>query len=178
MSLDTKRSLLDIEIGLANKFEWKRNVVTFNICGWSGTLPIFHECDVLVMSKSGYLTEVEIKRSFVDFKNDFKKHRTPNSYNLIKNFWYCVPEGIHEKCFQYWKQNPLSFRINGFITYNEYQFDEWGPVFREHIVENPETLPVRKPVKLSIEQQFEVARLASMRVIGMKEKFRKLINNG
>lgn len=35
-----------------------------------------YEADFVAISKSGYMTEVEIKRSFEDFKADFsKKHK-------------------------------------------------------------------------------------------------------
>ena len=71
--LDTSRSLYEIEIALAKKFEYLKNIIVFNVIGESEDLPIGHECDCLVLSKSGYLTEIEIKRSWQDFLNDFKK---------------------------------------------------------------------------------------------------------
>ena len=55
-----------------------------------------YEADFVAMSKTGYLTEVEIKRSFSDFKADFKKKHLHDD-QLIYSFYYCVPESILEK---------------------------------------------------------------------------------
>lgn len=169
---DTKWSLLEIELALADKFDWKRNIVTFNINGWSGKLPIFHECDVLVMTRAGYLTEIEIKRSLVDFKKDFKKEHAHSNDSVIKNFWYCVPAKIYEKCLEFWKDHAR-FRINGFIVYSDEYDWIW---FQDYSVENPPGLPEKKFVKLSDEQMFEVARLGAMRAVTLKRKISRMIN--
>lgn len=72
---DTHRTLYEIEVALAKfpTFDFRKNIIAFNVNGWSERLPIQHECDMLVCSKSGYLTEIEIKRSWTDFLADFKK---------------------------------------------------------------------------------------------------------
>ncbi|RRD39321.1 DNA repair protein MmcB-related protein [Leptotrichia sp. OH3620_COT-345] len=57
---------------------------------------IFHECDILAVSEAGYATEVEIKISISDLKADFKKEHNHKS-EVIKNFYYCVPENLLEK---------------------------------------------------------------------------------
>ena len=57
--------------------------------------------NMLVLSKSGYLTEVEIKRSWNDFLADFKKKHNHNNYQIIKYFYYCVPESLYEKTRDY-----------------------------------------------------------------------------
>lgn len=53
---DTKRTLYEIEVALAKyrDFDFRKNIIAFNVNGWSATLPINHECDMLVCSKSGY----------------------------------------------------------------------------------------------------------------------------
>ena len=89
----SKKSLYEIELALARSdmFNFRRNLVVFNVNGWSAILPIFHECDVLICSKSGYLTEVEIKRTWSDFLADFKKKHKHENKKLIKYFYYCLP---------------------------------------------------------------------------------------
>lgn len=59
------------------------------------------ECDILELTKAGYLYEYEIKTSKSDFKNDAKKKSWHGSkYDLIKAgnrtnyFYYIVPEGL------------------------------------------------------------------------------------
>jgi hypothetical protein len=55
-----------------------------------------HECDMLIVTKNHYLTEVEIKISLSDLKADFKKKHQHKDEN-IKNFYYAFPEEMKEK---------------------------------------------------------------------------------
>ena len=115
---NTNRSLLDIELALSDMFHWLQNLVVFNVNGLSGRLSLQHECDMLVLSKAGFLTEVEIKRTFADFCNEFKKKHHHESYGPdIKEFWYCVPDGIFERCLDKLSEN--GWLPTGFLCYNE-----------------------------------------------------------
>ena len=58
-----------------------------------------HECDMLIVSKNHYLTEVEIKISLSDLKADFKKEHQHKDEN-IKNFYYAFPEEMKEKAIK------------------------------------------------------------------------------
>lgn len=58
-----------------------------------------HECDMLIVTKNHYLTEVEIKISLSDLKADFKKKHQHKDEN-IKNFYYAFPEEIKEKAIK------------------------------------------------------------------------------
>lgn len=58
-----------------------------------------HECDMLVVTKSNYLTEVEIKISLSDLKADFKKEHQHKDEN-IKNFYYAFPEEMKDKAIK------------------------------------------------------------------------------
>ena len=58
-----------------------------------------HECDMLIVSKKCYLTEVEIKISLSDLKADFKKKHQHKDEN-IKNFYYAFPEEMKEKALE------------------------------------------------------------------------------
>lgn len=58
-----------------------------------------HECDMLIVSKKCYLTEVEIKISLSDLKADFKKEHQHKDEN-IKNFYYAFPEEMKEKAIE------------------------------------------------------------------------------
>lgn len=119
--LDTNRSLYEIEIALAKKFEYLKNIVVFNVIGQCEDLPIWHECDCLVLSKSGYLTEIEIKRSWQDFLNDFKKKNSERR-ELIKYFYYCVPEKLLDKVYERLDkecEENKNFGYTGVITYDE-----------------------------------------------------------
>lgn len=58
-----------------------------------------HECDMLIVSKNHYLTEVEIKISLSDLKADFKKEHQHKDEN-IKNFYYAFPAEMKEKALE------------------------------------------------------------------------------
>ena len=58
-----------------------------------------HECDMLIVTKNHYLTEVEIKISLSDLKADFKKKHQHKDKN-IKNFYYAFPEEMKEKALK------------------------------------------------------------------------------
>lgn len=57
------------------------------------------EADLLVLSRAGYLTEVEIKISLSDWKADFtkNKHRADIGWResqMIKQFYYAAPKAL------------------------------------------------------------------------------------
>lgn len=58
-----------------------------------------HECDMLIVTKNHYLTEIEIKISLSDLKADFKKKHQHKDEN-IKNFYYAFPEEMKEKAIE------------------------------------------------------------------------------
>lgn len=178
---DTNRSLYEIEVALAKSrfFDYRKNIVAFNVNGWSGTLPIFHECDMLVLSKSGYLTEIEIKRSWSDFLADFKKKHHHESEGLIKYFYYCVPDALYERVKDYLYEKDID--CAGIITYDEELGISIRAIRKKPFLKGEEPydrLGITQPdyKKLFLEQQLEIARLGAMRVIGLKEKLSKKEN--
>lgn len=167
--MDTKRTLYEIEVALAktDKFNYIKNIIAFNVNGIGQSLLICHECDMLVLNKSGYLTEIEIKRSWEDFKADFKKKHSHESMGIIKNFYYCIPLSILNKVQDYFKDKELTF--NSIITYDE------NLNINFHSVKCKEFIPNFKSRKLFLEEQLQVARFGAMRAILLKEKLNKLI---
>lgn len=166
--MNTERSLYEIEVALAksDSFNFIRNIVAFNVNGWGSKLYIGHECDMLVLSKSGYLTEIEIKRSFSDFIADFKKKHHHESAGIIKYFYYCVPEKIYDKvCSELSKRDVL---YSGIITFNE------DLIIRYHGYDKNVHIREMRPYrKLSPEEQLQVARFGAMRSVILKEKLIK-----
>ena len=192
---DTNRTLTDIELALADEYGWKRNVIAFNVNGLSATLPLGHECDMLVVTKSGYLTEIEIKRSWSDFRAEFRKRHRHTSSVPMKDFVFCIPEGILDKVIS--KLQDERVVPTEILTYDEsLRFTHLSvssapdnPVNRDsadrlrrnagHIVllledNGKETIriadPNRRSQPLFIEQQLEVARLGAMRQVSLREK--------
>lgn len=117
---DTNRTLVDIEIALAREYNFEKNIIVYNVHGESWLLPIFHECDMVVVSpKSRLLCELEIKRTWQDFCADFRKtHHHGTSEGIdISSFCYVIPEGLYGKAVA--KLHEEKLVVSGIVTYNE-----------------------------------------------------------
>lgn len=93
-SLKTQLSVQQIQLGLRNSdlFNQRSDIIVPNL-SWS-ILP--YEADLIGISRSGQVTEVEIKRSIADLRADYKKdHR--HDASCVTYFFYCVPEKLVEK---------------------------------------------------------------------------------
>lgn len=55
-----------------------------------------YEADFIYITKSGYLTEVEIKVDINDFRNDFNK-KVYHSSPLVSSLYYAFPETLYKK---------------------------------------------------------------------------------
>lgn len=159
---NTERSLTEIEIALAecDYFNYVKNVVAFNVLGESSKLSLWHECDMLVLRPSGYLLEVEIKRSWSDFLADFHKthhHRCNDRQSLIKELWFCIPEGCLEDAKAKLKESGQPY--SGIVTYDE----NLKLTFHGGWL-----MPDCR--KLTEEERFQVARFGAMRCVKLRKK--------
>lgn len=149
-----------IELAVANHFDWRKNIIVPNISWGLG----LHECDVLIMSKSGYLTEVEIKISFSDLKKDFAKPHGHNSNGKIKYLYYAMPTKLAER------EDVISM------------IPEYAGILRCNPIDNPRS-PMNGFVNcscakeatarsnarpLSEQERFDLVRLGAMRIWNLK----------
>jgi len=125
------------------------------------------EADLVICSQKGYLSEIEIKVSLADWKNDFKKDKWKPAYfgswGRIKEFWYCAPLHLAQR----WEELKVPDHA-GIIgidmgTLSPRQVAKGmvpGPNFAilKSSVTNREARP------LSERDMLKLARLASMRV--------------
>lgn len=153
--MDTTLSINEIILALRNCGLWnKRSDIMIPNLSW-GLLP--YEADFVVISKSGYLTEVEIKRSWSDFLADFKKKHKHDA-EQVYYFYYCVPEKITEQVVEYLRQKELSLAV---LSYNDsgvvksigYGYSSLNGKHR----------------KLFIEEQLTIARLGQLRFWNLLE---------
>ena len=79
----------EIELCVAGFFDYRQNLIVPNVADGMG----LHECDMLVVTPTGYATEVEIKISASDLKADAKKHHRHAS-DMIKLFYFAIPESL------------------------------------------------------------------------------------
>ena len=156
-------NIYEIEVAIARseQFNYIKKLVVYNVIGMGSKLPIWHECDVLVCTKAGYLTEIEIKRSWSDYLNDWKKDHDHSS-KMIKYLYYCVPVKMKDKVLEHlssldesdWRSNAGLLVVDG----------------EPRIYEMKAPQENKGAVKLSDEQMFYLARLGSMRVVTLKRK--------
>lgn len=154
--MDTKLTIDEIELAIVNSgiFNKRSDIIVPNV-SW-GLLN--HEADMVVMTKSGYLTEIEIKRSWEDFKADFKKDHGHDDERVYK-FYYCVPSSIKDKVIELLKSKYEY--IPAVLAYS----DEGG--VQDLKVGTPYTKGARK---LFLEEQLTIARLGCMRIWNLKQK--------
>lgn len=109
------------------------------------------------------MTEVEIKRSWQDFLNDFKKHTTHDEGKVMWKY-FAVP-------------NSLFVKVCLYLCDNERK--DWGVIeyFEDgsaRIARNPNNIISRiASKKLFLEEKLAIARLGCMRIWSLKEKLNK-----
>lgn len=157
--MNTNLTIDEIELAIVNSriFNKRTDIFVPNV-SW-GLLN--HEADMVIMTKSGYLTEIEIKRSWEDFKADFKKDHRHEDDRVYK-FFYCVPDSIFEKVKNFLNEKyPIKNEIPAVITYNENGFIDATRGFGT---------PTTGGRKLFLEEQLTIARLGCMRTWNLKQK--------
>ena len=159
----TELTVKDIQSMLAEYFGIRNNIIVPNV-SW-GMLD--YEADLLIMNKSGYVTEIEIKRSWGDFLADFKKDDCAHKSEIIYQFWYCVPDEIYSKCIEKLKEvypnsidrpNVISYSDSGVLNFHGKNASYCRGFHR----------------KLFLEEQLKLARLGTMRYWG--SEFKRLRN--
>ena len=161
-----------MEVAISKYFGIRKNIIVPNISwGLSG----MHECDLFVISNAGLVAEIELKRTKSDLLTDFKKwHQHRDRANRISYFYYGIPEDIYEKC------KDLIPPDAGILVCYRY-YNEWSRTGnKEQVLVRTarQAKRVRNARKLTLEEQFKVARLGTMRIWTLKEKIIKLQRDG
>lgn len=148
---------IEVEFAVATMFGIRRNIIVPNVC-WGLDL---HECDLLIIRESGFAVEVEIKVSKADLKKDVEKNHKHES-NKIKHLYFAVPESLAAECLEYAPTRA------GIITVNMGYHSDDSPFPTATIRRPAVTNKLARPLSVSEIQQ--AARLAAMRIWGLKEK--------
>ena len=148
----TELTVKDIQALLAEYFGIRNNIIVPNV-SW-GLLD--YEADLLIMNKTGYVTEIEIKRSWSDFLADFKKDENAHKSEIIYQFWYCVPDSLYKDCIDKLKEvYPDSLDRPNVISYSD------SGVLNFH--GKSASYCRGKHRKMFLEEQLKLARLGAMR---------------
>ncbi len=133
----------DIERAVAKYFNFRVNLIIPRV-SWGFNI---HECDLLIMTKSGYLYEVEIKVSRADLIRDsFKSHGHLSS--KIKKLYFAMPEDILGIERKYIPERAGILSIS------------FGTLY-VNIIREAET---QKTEPLTIKERYKLARLGAMRI--------------
>ena len=145
----------EIETAIARYFDPRRNVIVPNV--WWG-LDLLHECDLFILTKSGYAYEVEIKTSSSDLRRDILKPHGHKSKKL-RRLYFAIPLKLLES------NRELMPEHAGILTVNE----------RGIVKKEREAKINKEAVPLSLEYQIKLGRLAAMRIWPLKRDVKRLI---
>jgi hypothetical protein len=150
-----QQMLADLAMGDSAPFSYQRYLCVPNV-SWGF---LNYEADLLVVTESGYLKEVEIKISVSDLKRDLKKKKHDsweNPLNPVCELIYAMPEFIWNAVKE---TPPIPFYAGVIII------DESG---RHSYVKRPERNKFSRP--LFIEEKAKLSRLAHMRYWSLVSK--------
>ncbi len=147
----------EMEVALACWLDYRQNLIVPNVF-WAMN---FHECDLLVVSKAGYLTEIEIKITRADLRADAKKWHGHNS-NRIKRLFFALPDYL-EHCVHMVPERAGII----FVRPNAADVDPiWTPRCRE--IRPAQRNKVAH--KISDTERYKIARLGALRIWNLKRK--------
>lgn len=155
----------DIEIAVWKHFQRDVHVIVPNASWGAGV----HECDLLMLSKSDYLTEVEIKVSKGDLKRDGAKGHGHNS-ELIKKLYFAMPQRLYLRKGEVDKGvvDLVPARAGILIV----QKDALADYYYVSTVREPQSNSGARPVT-EIEK-FQILRLGALRIWDLKQRLQKV----
>ena len=143
---------LDMELSLSRFFSYRKNLIVPNVSWGLG----MHEVDLLVVSKGGYATEVEIKISRNDLKKDLIKHHKHDD-ERIKYLYFALPSSMKKDIEFVPEQAGILLLNNTDINF---------PAYSVTVLRSPQMR--KKVVKLSEAEMYKLARLGTLRIWALK----------
>ena len=139
-----------MELSLSRYFNYFTNIVVPNV-SWGMDL---HECDLFILSKAGFATEVEIKVSAQDLKADIKKAHSHENHK-IKYLYFAIPHYLE-------KHSGYIPKRAGILSLKKRLEDGYIEVNK-----------IREPVKngnyrYSMEEKLKLQRLGVIRIWSLK----------
>ena len=147
-----------MEVALMEHLGIRQNIIVPNV-SWSF---INYEADLVVLTKSNYATEIEIKVSKADLKKDKEKRHTHNS-NYFKYLYFAVPKELVEFALTEIPEKAGLYEVYRSHRDNRYWVNQ---------VRAPKLN--KKCVKWKASERSYLAALGCMRILGLKKKLIKL----
>ncbi|MDA3900034.1 MAG: MmcB family DNA repair protein [Spirochaetes bacterium] len=140
----------EIEMAMVRHLDARKNLIVPNVY-WG---MFDHELDLCVVSKAGYITEIEIKVSLSDLKKDrAKKHLHYDKKDRIKYLYFAIPA----KLAKHIEHIPKNAGVYVVTT-------------KGRVVKIASSKPWPKARALTIEERYIVARLGALRIWNLKER--------
>lgn len=152
---------IELEIKLMQYFDVQKNIIVPNVYNGIG---INYEADLVVLSKSGYATEIEIKTTKSDLLKDKFKKNYHNS-NLFKYLFFAVPESIKEIAL-----NEIPKNAGLFIVKKNMDIKKNGIVISKEIYLARPAIKNNSCIKWEEKDRVNLLRLGVMRILGLKKK--------
>lgn len=156
-----KITTIEMEVALSTYLHYRQNLIVPNVCWGMG----LHECDLLIVSKAGYLTEIEIKISRADLRADAKKWHGHNS-RRIKRLFFALPDYL-ESCIDLVPERAgiILVRPKGNVPGEYPHYPRCKEIRAAQRNKDAQTI--------SDADRYRIARLGALRIWNLK---RKLIN--
>ena len=141
----------EIETRVAGFFGYRQCIIVPNI-SWGINL---HECDLLVIRKSGYGIEVEIKVSKSDLKADAKKgHNHNDRLDRLSELYFAIPDYMKD-CIEFIPERA------GILILSKYYDGLSLSILRKPIVN-------KNRRKFNDDEMLKIAHLGTMRIWNLK----------
>jgi len=148
---------IEMELAVSAYFNPRQNLSIPNV-SWGFNI---HECDLLILTKTRYLYEIEIKVSRSDLIKD-KEKRHNHQNNKIKRFYFAIPEEM-EKDIEH-----IPERAGILIVYKAKNGRICCKKLRESKI-NTLSTPVND------DDAYKLARLGALRIWALKKRILKII---
>ena len=154
----------EVEYAVARMFGTRQNLIVPNVSwGFSG---LRYEADMVVVNKTGYAKEIEIKVSKADLiKDGNKKHS--HDCRKFKELYFAIPEIL----LQHRENIP---KKAGIIVIKEGKNYNNEKYLYAEIERNPER---NSAERLTQQEKYELARLGTLRIWNLKRKLLAMKRN-
>lgn len=159
-----KIKTIDMEISVMAFLNYRQNTIVPNV-SWG---LFIHECDLLILTKSGYLWEVEIKVDKYDLIKD-KEKRHKHCNDKLRRLYFAIPDYLEDE-ISYIPERAGIILVN---TKNYRHFKQ-GMSYKHncYLLRYPKENTTAK--KVGSEEILKIAQLGAMRIHTLKRKISKL----
>jgi len=159
---------IDIEIAVMKYFGVRRHIIVPNVYWGIG---IDYECDLVVLTNSGYATEIEIKVSKGDLLKDKNKKHNHDS-NYFKYLYFAVPKRLEEVALA-----NIPERAGLLVVENKKIRTFTNEFYKIETDEIKKPTKNKQAHKWDFKERLNLTRLGTMRILGLKEKIRQKMYN-